>query len=285
MKKPVEVSKKLALVQNGKMLTDYMFDILLHSNDKVFVFRGGNTVYWYTRDGELIRSIDNTQEISFSNNYNNDYVIIKKDNLYGIYSCDGEELLYPEYSNILVFKNSDHVILTKDGKKGIYSTKKRKFIIKIQFDNIKLDGIFFPFYEVEKDGKFGVYSYSGKRMIYPKYHKIVSLDYHDYFCVMDSNYKCALYKGRNKVSDFIYDLIRCTNIKGIIELKRKDKKEFYTIKDELFIQADDVCKRGVDNGIYFRKNLTWYTYDEIVKLMKNLKEAGAIWVEYNLTKK
>lgn len=276
MKKPVEISKKLALVQDGKRLTDYIFDILLHSNDKVFIFRGGNTIYWYTRDGELIRSIDNTQEISFSNDYNNEYVIIKKYNFYGIYSCEGEELLYPEYSNILVFINSDHVIVTKDGKKGVYSTKKRKFIIKIQFDDIKLDGLFFPFYEVKKDSKFGVYSYSGKRMIYPKYYKIVSLDYNDYFCVMDSKYKCALFKGRNKISDFVYDSI-CHKryVQGIIELRQNDKiVGYYVTSDELFIPAEEVSK--MDNIIYFRKGFKWYTYDEIVKTIKNLEKAGAL---------
>lgn len=278
MKKTVEISKKLALVKDGQRLTDYMFDILLHSNDKVFIFRGGNTIYWYTRDGELIRSIDNVEEISFSNDYNNDYVIIKKYNFYGIYSCEGEELLYPEYSNILVFKNSDHVIVTKDGKKGVYSTKKRKFIIKIQFDNIYLDGLFFPFYEVSKDSKFGVYSYSGKRMIYPKYHKITSLDYNDYFCVMDSKYKCALFKGRNKISDFVYDSI-CHKryVQSIIELRQNDKiVGYYATSDELFIPAEEVSK--MDNIIYFRKGFKWYTYDEIVKMIKNLEKAGALWV-------
>ncbi len=122
------------------------------------------------------------------------YVEVKKGNKLGILTSDGHWLLEPIYEQIDT-RNTNLWRVEKEGLQNLFTRK--GFLLPFQFEQVYQ--LTEPYYNVAKDGRWGVYNQKEKRMEIPLEYQ--ELDY-CYGCEAKGNYLFAKKAGKWGVIDF-----------------------------------------------------------------------------------
>ncbi len=123
---------------------------------------------------------------AFGQNYWSRAKIAKNEtSSYGILLSDGSWLIEPIYDQIVLHSThstnpKNFFIVEKDGKWGLY-THSGKFILPVQYDDLHL---YSNFIHVEKDGKQGAYNFEGKKLLSCTHEKVIYASYDDYIHII-----------------------------------------------------------------------------------------------------
>ncbi len=206
--------------------------------------------------------LDNSyDDIKFINNAL--YFIVKKNNKYQLYNFNARKL-YGNYDDVIQTRQGgdDYLIVKKDNKYGviyIYGRFKGSEI-KCEFDSIEelyKDYLF----KLEKDGKYAIYNLQTKKstgFIFDK--KTTNIQrYGDYFIIND-NGKYSLYVTNIWRSKFI--IKNCDEISHlshgwqVYKVKKGKKYALYKGKLSLFIY-DDIQDGSDYYHVFVKKNNKW----------------------------
>lgn len=181
---PIIVEKKFdsktlkgVINRKGKLLIPCGNDEIYIWNPSYFPLPSDDSYHPYNSEAILVVNHNGENEIESLFKWNGDRLLkqdytsinewtlsnttyrVKQNNRYGLFSTKGKLLLDCIYDEI---KYSDrYAIPVIDGKTGLYDPVSSKFIIPLQFDDIKFSGIDNIFIVVEK-GKYGIYGTNGQ---------------------------------------------------------------------------------------------------------------------------
>lgn len=96
---------------------------------------------------------------------NNQLVVLKNENIYGVVGVDGTVILEPKYDNIIYLPATGDFLVENNKKVGIMSALK-EIKVQIIYDSIELMGADVGLYVAKKDNKYGVIDLKGNIKIY-----------------------------------------------------------------------------------------------------------------------
>lgn len=96
---------------------------------------------------------------------NNQLVVLKNENIYGVVGVDGTVVLEPKYDNIIYLPATGDFLVENNKKVGIMSASK-EIKVQIIYDSIELMGADVGLYVAKKDNKYGVIDLKGNIKIY-----------------------------------------------------------------------------------------------------------------------
>lgn len=232
-------------------------------------------------------------------------IIVKNSNEnYGVINTSGEIILETKYDDIKYLRKTSDFLVSSNGKKGIISEDKTTKISLI-YDNIQeVTNNNDIFYIIQSSNLYGVLDVNGDIVIHPEYAQIgIDVSAYDKNGVTNgyilfnkiipvkNNNKWAIFDIEgNKITDFIYDALGCSNSKvpntyGVLEIK-----DFNLLVVNLngkygliTLEGKDVLQNILDS-VYISVtsgNSNYYiTYgDQTIQLIEFLQERGIKKVE------
>lgn len=150
--------------------------------------------------------------------FNDQLIVVKENNQYGVISVNGETILEPKYSNITYLVNTGDFLVENNKKVGILSANKETKV-RIKYDSIELMDSDAGLYVVKSEDKYGVIDIRGNTIIDSENDEIgiditrfsrnnIKNKYllADHLIPVRKDQYWALYdKNGNQVTDFKYD--------------------------------------------------------------------------------
>lgn len=130
---------------------------------------------------EAIDNYDSKQNIWFEDNL----LRVKKDNKYGLVDFNGKTILECEYDSISALKGvTENILVEKEGKVGLVNSKGQT-VINIEYADIQTlkEGYKSEYLVKGSDGKYGVVSTSGTKILEPIYDEIKYLNSNETYAV------------------------------------------------------------------------------------------------------
>lgn len=210
--------------------------------------------------------------------YEDNVLLVEKNQKYGLINFKGNEILDTEYSKIYTLKGVENAIITiKDEKLGLVNNSGQE-IIPNKYEEIKSLGKDTKKYIVKENNKYGIYD-----VIDCKYQDIKSLNNNSVFCVkQDNNYKVINEKEETIFTEKFEDIktikdniIVYKNSKGYtaynIETKSKLNKTYteltYTTNNMFIAKVKSSYGIiNIENETKIKTNYTNINYYEDVKI-------------------
>lgn len=178
---------------------------------KVINSKGDETITGY----ELVQPIYNNDK---SNNifFEDDVLVVKNNNKYGLVDYSGKVLLNCEYESIDSIKEIENtLIIKKDGKVGI-SDNKGKIIIPTEYKEIKSLGDNYQngYIVINSENKYGVIDFTGNKILENKYEDISQVYGNGMYVVKNKEYKLIDKTEKTVLDNF--DSIKSINGENVI---------------------------------------------------------------------
>lgn len=208
---------------NGKVIIKPTYDemIIIPNNTKPVFICTYNVDY---TSGEYKTKVLNENNKEIMNNYENIFPIenssnnqvwyednvlkFEKDGKFGLVNLSGKEILPAEYNNIYALSGvSKNIVVEKDNLKGIVNSHLGKLVIECNYNDITTlsKDISDNGYIVNKDGKFGVFSGTGKEILGCNYQEIRNVTGNDMYVVKDESGLKIIDNSLNIVKDSGFD--------------------------------------------------------------------------------
>lgn len=187
MKEIFEVRKKLAVFLNGKKISTYCFDNVKQYRNFIIAYNS-NLLKIFNEDGNVIL-FKKVKVIDF---FYDDllYIIVEKNGLRGVYSCNGDLIVPIKFNNISVYPFAHLIKVSKNHLYGAYSYK-GQLLVPADFDEIHPCS---KIIEVIKNNLHGAYSYEGRLLIPIEFDAIKSYE-EGIKVIKDNLYGAYSYKG------------------------------------------------------------------------------------------
>lgn len=179
----------------------------------------GEALYTEYDKIETIDNFDSKQNIWYENNV----LRVQKNGKYGVIDCDGNIILNCEYDEITSLKSVEGNLVVKKGDKVGLVNNLGQQIIPVEYNKIEpLKEKYKNEYKIiGEDGKAGVISTSGTKIIEPKYDDIKYINSAEIFAAKIDG-KWNLINKKNEVINKDYD--DYTYVKGDYVIVRKGEK-------------------------------------------------------------
>lgn len=218
-----------------------------------------------------VKPIENTDGKSIW--YENNVLIFKENNKYGLINFDGKKILEPEYDNIYALTGFEKsVIVEKNGKKGLVSTSMGEIIIPPEYSDItNLSNTYEYGYIVKNEAnKFGVIKADKTKVLDLKYDEIKKVVGKDLYVVVEN--------GKLEIVDNKGNVVLNSGFDSVVEIESNDfiitRNGKYGIIDKTgkdIIPADyEEIKIGCLNSYVAKKNGKYGIIDK----------AGTVIVDY-----
>ena len=164
------------------------------------------------KNQEILKKYNNISPLENSNNnkvwYEDNILKYEKDGLYGLIDFSGKEILPAEYNNIYSLSGiTKSIVVEKDNLKGIVNDTLGSLIIDCNYNDISSlskdtsdNG-----YIVNKDGKYGVFSGSGKQLLECNYQEIKNVTGNNMYVVKDDSGLKIIDNSLNVIKDSGFD--------------------------------------------------------------------------------
>lgn len=179
--------------------------------------------------------------------YEENVLLVEKDERYGLINFEGREILEPKFDNIYTLKGVKNSLITeKDGKKGVVNHLGLN-VVENKYDDIKSLGENTKAYIVMLDNKYGV-----EGILDCKYQDIKPLNNKEIFCVKEEGkYKVINTEGKVIFSEE-FDSIE-TIKDNIIVYKNKDKYCAYDVKNDNKLTKTYKTLKYTANGLFIAR--------------------------------
>lgn len=149
--------------------------------------------------------------------YEENVLLVQKDEKYGLINFDGNKILDLDYDNIYTLKGVKKSLITeKDGKKGLVDNL-GQIVVENNYDEIKSLGKDTKLYIVKSDNKYGI-----EGILDCKYEDIKAINNKEIFCVKESGKLKVINKELETVFTEKFDSIE--TIKDNIVVYKYNKK-------------------------------------------------------------
>lgn len=119
-------------------------------DNKYILLKENNEIFIYNFTEEKVASEKYTNLVNRKNNY----ILVEKDNKYGLIDIDGKKLIDTIYDEIDVNVYNNLTKVKSNNLYGIYDVKENKEIIKPKYENINISDV--KYYSVKLDDKWYV---------------------------------------------------------------------------------------------------------------------------------
>ncbi len=230
---PVYTKEKWGVINNlGEIVIEPSYEeyIIIPNNEKdVFIctydvnydMNTYKTKVINSKGEEIISGYDLIQPIynhDKSNNifFEDNVLVVKKDNKYGLVDYSGKVLMNCEYESIDSIKGIENtLIIKKDGKVGI-SDNNGNIIVKVEYKDIKGIGDNYQngYIVINDENKYGVIDFTGNQILENKYEDISQVYGSGMYIVKEKEYKLIDKSGKEILNNF--DSIKSINGENVI---------------------------------------------------------------------
>lgn len=221
-------------------------------------------------DFQYIDAISLNESLS-NNKYENNLLIYKENEKYGLINLKGKKITKPIYEEIKNLNGKvGELSVKKDGKYGVINNK-GNILIDIKYDYIEADEYYsenngykisgYIVGNITKQGmRYGYINYKFKNLLKIEYNEIYRLsgiDINDanIYLVARKNGQYGLVKDKKNIIDFKYQEIMYTGINNLLILTKGSKKGLYNIEGEKIVNTkyediyiEDTYINAVKNG-------------------------------------
>ena len=184
--------------------------------------------------------------------YEENVLIVEKDNKYGLINFKGNEILEPIFDKIYTLKgNKNSLITEKEGKKGLVNHLGLQ-VIENKYDEIKSLGKNTKSYIVTLNNKYGI-----DGILDCKYQDIKQIDNKEIFCVKEKGKYKVINAEEKKVFNEKFDNIE-TIKDNIIVYKYKDTYCAYDVVNEKKLTKTYKTLKYTDNGLFIARTKNNY---------------------------
>ncbi len=163
---------------------------------------------------EILKQYNNVTPLENSDNnniwYEDNILRFEKDGKYGLIDFSGKEIVPAEYTNIYALSGvQKSIVIEKDNLKGIVNSSLGMIVVEANYNDIETlnsdnsdNG-----YIVNKDGKYGVLSGTGKEILACNYNEIENVSGNNMYVVKDDSGLKIIDNSLNIVKDGGFDRV------------------------------------------------------------------------------
>ena len=212
---------------------------------------------------EALENYDENKNIWYEENV----LKVQKNGLWGLINLDGNEVLAPDYDNIESLKGlKDSLLIEKNGLVGLVNDKGMK-ILDINYTKIEAIGRDYKegYITVNEEGKYGVYSFSGKQILENKYNKIDKMYSENYFVIEENGTQKLINTNGEIVLEEGFDEIAQIVTSGIV-FKKDNKFGLMNFDKNVVIEAKYQNLKEINKNCFMAKQ------DEICGVILDTEE-------------
>ena len=216
-------------------------------NTKVLNANGKEILTQYDK----VIAIENHDE---NNNlwYEDNVLLIEKDEKFGLVNFNGNEILEPNYEKIYTLKGiKDSLITEKDGKNGVVNNA-GQILVENKYDEIKSLGKDTKLYIVKSNNKYGI-----EGILDCKYQDIKALNNKDIYCVKEDGKYKVINSERKTVFNEKFDNIE-TIKDNIIVYKYNNQYCAYNIETGKKLSKMYKTLKYTSNGLFIARTSNNY---------------------------
>ena len=170
------------------------------------------------KNKEILGKYNKISPLENSNNneiwYEDNILKYEKDGKYGLVDFSGKEILPAEYDNVYALNGiPKSIVVEKDGLKGIVNDTLGSLIIPCNYNDITslTKNTADNGYIVNKDGKYGVFSATGKEILECNYQEVKNVTGNNMYVVRDDSGLKIIDNSLNIVKDSGFDSVEEIN--------------------------------------------------------------------------
>lgn len=248
-------SKWSVINSKGEQLSDIVYDEMVIVPDltkNVFIasydvdYENGTSKTKAINDKNevLFKNYDNVNAIINYNSvdevwYNSDVLTFEKDGKYGLIDFSGNQVLAPEYDEIVSLKGIlQTLVISKDGKYGLYNTTSKSVIVDAVYASVQAFGTTHSDgYIVEGENKkFGLVGADGKVVLENNYDEIMKVTGTDKYVVKEGVKTKLIAKDGSSILESGFDEIESINGDNLV-VKKAGKYGVITTSGDVVIDA------------------------------------------------
>ncbi|MEG1506227.1 MAG: hypothetical protein RR478_01880 [Bacilli bacterium] len=250
-----------------------------------------NYLYIKTINKEYLYDTKNNKKIledykfNFTKNKGNEFIIIEKNNKYGIATYDGKVILYPDYDDISIMSNNKNVIAVKKGEYYGLINKSADIILPFIYDTIRVyNDIYFAF----KNNDVIIYDKNNKVLSENTYkikdiNTLIINEYDDFYTlevVMDKSLEKKLIITKEGQINLVDDIIKI-KYSDIFTGKEKfivdiDNSFYLSFNSSEKIGLSEKIIDKIENAVMIDNNKVYIDFP-----LKNLNKSRYIYFKYN----
>ena len=220
---------------------------------------------------DQIEAIQNSDD---SNNlwYENNILRVKKDGKYGLIDLDGKEILSADYEEISAINGIENSLKTKKNLKYGVVNDEGTVIVQNEYADITNLGKDDKsgFIVKNEEGKYGVISYTGTKVLDAKYDAIEKIHANDMYVVVEENKQKLVNKDGTVVLENRFDKIKtilANKDNGVI-FEKDGKYGVMNLSGEVKITADNEDLIEAKDGVLIAKRSGKYGIIDLENTVK-----------------
>ncbi len=196
---------------------------------------------------EALENYDESKNIWYEENV----LKVEKDGLWGLINIDGNEILAPEYESIDTLKGiKNSLIIKKNGLVGLVNNTGVK-VFDANYTEISALGKDYKegYITVNNEGKYGVFSFSGKQILENKYSKIDNMYSENYFVIREDEKQKLINANGDIILDEGFDEITQISTSGIV-FKKNGKYGLMNFEKNVIIEPKYENLKEINKNYY-----------------------------------
>jgi len=262
------------------------YDSLQRTINCEFMGKKGNQYDYINYDSFKIVSLGSFDKAEV---VDDSYIIVSRNNLKGLINKKGEIILNIEYQEIKEFSNNNisYLLLKKNNYFGIFGLEKSELSLPLKYSNISIQyDVYAPFCILEQNNKKHFFDPSQRKIIFENLDDIFTIkcnfnEYNFNVIVIKENNKYAIVKEGER-TDF-FDRIELEKGKFRVNGKVYDEITLYKGKNKFFYNFDDFSISQKSQSEKFQnQNTTNPDEFKMVEIIKNDEDEDLIYQDFEV---